>query len=209
MKVIYSGSDSWPSGIHPSAQLICKGRRGAPDRENAVISRGQARRGKGVVSLPSSRPAEAAAGRNVNGCFPPCLCESQKNKVSNFRRQETNFCGAYDRFQLPSGAPFPRFANLEEQSLASGFLGTNQIPQKGTCSYGRWGLPFKALWPVVTITEAKAENSKGGRTLQAQVRYLRVSKSTWRRLLLKVLHIHVRTQTSERCIITSIISFQP
>lgn len=32
---------------HLSAQLICKGRRGAPDRETSVISRGQARRGKG------------------------------------------------------------------------------------------------------------------------------------------------------------------
>lgn len=59
------------------------------------------------------------------------------------------------RFQLPSGAPSPRFANLEEQGLASGFLGTNRIPQKGTCSDGRWSLTFKSLWPVVTNTEAQ------------------------------------------------------
>lgn len=92
--------------------------------------------------------------------------ESQENRLSNCRLLETNFCGAFSWFQLPSEAPSPRFANLEEQGLASVFPGTSPVLQGGTCSYGKWDLTFKPLWPMVITKEAKAEGSKGGGALR-------------------------------------------
>lgn len=143
MKFMHSGSGNGPGapGLWP---FICTAdlhrEKGPPDRQTTVISRGQDRRGRRGCCPASSRRLgllqSAAAGRNVDGCLPPCLCESQKNKPSNFRLLEINFRGAYSRFLLPSGAPSPRFANLEEQGLASGFLGTGPCLQEGTCSYG-------------------------------------------------------------------------
>lgn len=145
MKFIHSvGADGpWTPG---SRAFICmahlqREKGSSRQRDCSDFQRPSQERERGL--FPSSRPAKAATGRNANDCLPPCLCESRKYKRSNFRHQETNICGAYSRFQLPSGAPSSRFAHLEEQGLASGFLGTNQIPQRGTCRYGRWGPHFQ------------------------------------------------------------------
>lgn len=174
---------SWPSVTH----LYLHGEKGALRRRDRCDFQGPSlEREEG--RLPCPAPGElrllqsAAAGQNVGGCLPPCLCESRKNKLSDFRLLETNFCGVHTRVHHHSGTPSPRFANLGEWGLESGLLGTEPVLQEGTHLCGKWGLTFKSLWPI--NKEAKAEDSKGGGALQAQVRYLRDSKSTWRRLLL-------------------------
>lgn len=96
MKFIHSGSADGPGTPGPRA-FVCtadlQGEKGSSRQRDLCDFQGPSlERERGLI--PSSRPAEAAAGRNVNGCLPPCLCESRKNKRSNFRSQETNFCGA-------------------------------------------------------------------------------------------------------------------
>lgn len=168
---------AWPLDLDLHQQ-IHKGTRGPSARMTDVTSRGPSHeRAEGL--FPCSAPGQltllpsAAAGRNANGCLPHCFCESQENKPRNFRLLATNFYGPHTRVQRPSGAPCPRFENLGEQGLGSGFIGTDPTLQEGTHSHGRWGLPFKSLWPVVINREAKAEGSKGGGALRAQVKYLR------------------------------------
>lgn len=147
---------SWSSGTHVH-QLLCKGR-GTPQTETILWLPG-AKPGeeRGVVSLPSSRLAGAAAVSSYRKKWrrlsSPCICESQKNKPSNFMFLEINFCGVHARYQRPSKAPSPRFANLGKQGLTGGFLGMGPI-----LSYGRGGAsPSNPFGPELSTRNPKSE----------------------------------------------------
>lgn len=185
MKFIHSGSGNGP-GAPGLWAFICTadlhGEKGPPDRKTAVISRGQDRRGRRGCGPASSTRAEAAA---VSSCRKKCWWLSSslplrvtEKQTQQLQAQEINFCGAYSRFLLPSGAPCPRFANLEEQGLASGFLGTNPSLQEGTCSYGKCSLTFKSIRKIhetlkynLALAVFAAQESVGQRTNESRVRF--------------------------------------
>ena len=127
-------------------------------------------RGGGVLASSSLAGAVTVSGyrKKQRRLSSPCLCESQKNKSSDFMFLEINFCGAHARCQQPLKAPSPRSANLRKQS--SRWL---LWPGSHSQLWQGWGLTFKSLWPMVINRKARE---------QGQVRYLRGSKNTWRRL---------------------------
>lgn len=122
MQLIHPGSMAGPGGSRPPGidphQQIPKGTRGPSDRQTDRCDfQGPCQeREEGLFSCSAPDQLRllqsAAAGRHVNGCLPHCLCESQKNKHSNFRLLETNFYGAHTKSSTPFRSSIPQVWKL-------------------------------------------------------------------------------------------------
>lgn len=215
--------DQGPLAINKAfstAPAELQGKKGPSDTKVSLSKPGdKPREGRGFVSLPSPRLAEADAASSCRKkwggmSLPLPLWVTEKH--SKIRLLVTKGVKDVSAGHIPGssiflGPPSPLdLQTWKNKAWHVTLFGINPLQEDTSYGWGR-ASPTEPFGPWSSTRKQKWKTPQGSGALKTHVRQCQdTSRNTWRRLSLKVLQIRVGTQTSEICVIsTDQTSFEP